>query len=126
MCQELYQSSNLQGRKVLSFPPEVGFSSIICRSGLVAASEKADFVHRLMRAKMEEMEVYQDLKIAPHKSIFLTADPKLIIYQEASRLVGSNGDYDFFLQKIRDSFRCSFRLSQETICMCQEIGPVLP
>jgi len=60
-----------------------------------------------MRAKMEEMEVYKELKSAPHKSIFLTADPKLIIYQESQRLVGTNGDYDFFLQKIRDSFRCT-------------------
>ena len=67
-----------------------------------------------MRGKMEEMEVYKDLKSAPHKSIFLTADPKLIIYQEASRLVGSNGDYDFFLQKIRDSFRCSLSPSWRT------------
>ena len=49
--------------------------------------------------------MYDQLAKAVHKSIFLTSDPRLIVYQEAHRLVGDNNDPDFFLQKIRDSFR---------------------
>ena len=49
--------------------------------------------------------MYDQLAKAVHKSIFLTSDPRLIVYQEAQRLVGDNNDPDFFLQKIRDSFR---------------------
>lgn len=58
-----------------------------------------------MRKKLEEMGVYEELSKAPHKSIFLTGDPRLIVYQEVHRLVGTNNDYDFFLQKVRTSYR---------------------
>lgn len=58
-----------------------------------------------MRTKLEQLEVYKELSTAPHKSIFLSADPRLIVYEECHRLVGTNNDYDFFLQKIRTSYR---------------------
>ena len=61
---------------------------------------------RSMQKKLEELGVYEVISKAPHKSIFLTGDPRLIVYEEVHRLVGSNNDYDFFLQKVRDSYRC--------------------
>lgn len=63
---------------------------------------------RDLKGKMEEMGVYKQLSAAPHKSIFLTADPRLIVYEECHRLVKDNNDYDFFLQTVRNSFRCIF------------------
>ena len=61
-----------------------------------------------MRKKLEELEVYEELSKAPHKSIFLSADPRLIVYEECHRLVAGNNDYDFFLQKVRTSYRYCF------------------
>lgn len=59
----------------------------------------------LLQEPLEKLGVTEELASASHKTIFLTSDPKQIIYHEATKLVGSNGDPDFFLQTLRNSFR---------------------
>lgn len=83
--------------------------TIFERSGIPVKGPKIwfelAFSCRLVKDQLKQAELYDHLQNAPHKSVFLTSDPKAIIFQESQRLTGDNKDPDHFTQKLRDSFR---------------------